>query len=127
MKRETKTKVIGLCHGHYGAYHIASVIGLDPSKVTFQAPGVNHCIWLTDFRHNGEDAYPLIDEWIEKKAEEYWRTWDGSPLDGEMSRAAVNLYRIFKRFPVGDTVQQNPTFSWWYHADDQTMKKWFNK
>ena len=127
MTRETKTKVIGLCHGHHGAYHIASVIGLDPSKVTFQAPGVNHCIWLTDFRHNGEDAYPLIDEWIEKKAEEYWRTWDGSPLDGEMSRAAVNLYRVFERFPVGDTVQQNPTFSWWYHADDQTMRKWFNK
>ncbi len=127
MTRETKTKVIGLCHGHHGAYRIASVIGIDPSKVTFQAPGVNHCIWLTDFRCDGEDAYPLIDGWIEEKAEEYWSTWDGSPLDGEMSRAAVNLYRIFERFPVGDTVQQNPTFAWWYHADDQAMRKWFNK
>ncbi len=127
MTRETRMKVIGLCHGHHGAYRIASVIGIDPSKVTFQAPGVNHCIWLTDFRCDGEDAYPLIDEWIEEKAEEYWRTWDGSPLDGEMSRAAVNLYRIFERFPVGDTVQQNPTFAWWYHADDQAMRKWFNK
>lgn len=127
MTRETKTKVIGLCHGHYGAYNIARVIGLDPEKVTFQAPGVNHCIWLTDFRHKGEDAYPLIDEWIETEAEEYWKTWDGSPLDGEMSRAAVNLYRLFERFPIGDTVQQNPSFAWWYHADDQTMRKWFNK
>lgn len=127
MTRETRTKVIGLCHGHHGAYRIASVVGIDPGRVTFQAPGVNHCIWLTDFRCDGEDVYPLIDKWIEEKSEEYWRTWDGSPLDGEMSRAAVNLYRIFRRFPVGDTVQQNPTFAWWYHSDDQTMRKWFNK
>jgi len=127
MTRETKTKVLGLCHGHHGAYEIANVIGLDPNRITFQAPGVNHCIWLTHFWHDGEDAYPLIDAWIRTKAAEYWRTWDGSPLEGQMSPAAVDMYRIFGLFPVGDTVQQNPSFAWWYHADDQTMRKWFNK
>ena len=127
MTRETKANVLGLCHGHFGAHQIARVIGLDPKKITFQAPGVNHCIWLTHFWHDGDDAYPLIDEWIETKAEEYWRTWDGNPLEGQMSPAAVDMYRIFGLFPVGDTVQQNPSFAWWYHVDDQTMRKWFNK
>ena len=130
MTRETRTKVIGLCHGHYGAYSIARVIGLDPKEVTFQAPGVNHCIWLTDFHYKGKDAYPLIDKWIETKAEKYWATWDGSPLDGEMCQmcpAAVNLYRMFGLFPVGDTVQQNPSVAWWHYVDEETQKKWLNK
>ena len=61
MTRETKIKVIGLCHGHYGVFRICKVLGLDPKKVTFQAPGVNHCIWMTDFRYDGKDAYPLLD------------------------------------------------------------------
>ncbi len=125
MTRQTKTKVIGICHGHYGAYHIAKVIGVDPKEVTFQAPGINHCIWMTDFRHKGKDAYPLIDEWIETKAEEYWRIWDGSPMDVQMSPAAVSLYKIFGLFPIGDT----PRFAgaWWHHVDLETKRRWFNK
>jgi len=125
MTRETKIKVLGLCHGHYGVYRIAKVLGLNRKEVTFQAPGVNHCIWLTDFRYKGRDAYPLIDEWIEKKAEEYWRTWDGIPMDVQMSPAAVSLYRMFGLFPIGDT----PRFAgtWWHHVDLETKKRWFNK
>mgnify|MGYP000020464811 CR=1 FL=1 len=125
MTRKTRIKVIGLCHGHYGVFRIAEVLGLDPKKVTFQAPGVNHCIWMTHFYYEGRDAYPLLDEWIEKKAEEYWKTWDGSPLDVQLSPAAVNLYKLFGLFPIGDT----PRFAgaWWYHTDLETKKKWFNK
>ena len=125
MTREIRDKVIGLCHGHYGAYQIARVIGIDPDEVTFQAPGVNHCIWMTDFRYQGKDAYPLIDEWIETKAEDYWKTWDGSPTDAQMSPAAVSLYRMFGLFPIGDT----PRFAgaWWHHVDLETKKRWFNK
>ncbi len=125
MTRETRIKVIGLCHGHHGVYKIAEVLELDPERVTFEAPGVNHCIWLTDFRYEGRDAYPLLDEWIEKKAEEYWRRWDGRPTDVQMSPAAVSLYRMFGLFPVGDT----PRFAgvWWHHVDLETKKRWFNK
>ena len=125
MTRETKIKVLGLCHGHHGVYRIARVLGLDPKEITFQAPGINHCIWMTDFRYKGEDAYPLIDEWIEKKAERYWRDWDGRPTDVQMSPAAVNLYKMFGLFPIGDT----PRFAgaWWHNVDLETKKRWFNK
>ncbi len=32
---------------------------------------------MTDFRYRGEDAYPLIDEWIRTKAEAYWARTTG--------------------------------------------------
>ncbi len=43
MTRETGIKICGLCHGHYGYHHIAKTLGLDLDRISFQAPGVNHC------------------------------------------------------------------------------------
>lgn len=125
MTRQTKAKIVGLCHGHYGAYEVARVIGIDSEEVTFQAPGLNHCIWMTHFHHRGEDAYPLIDKWVKEKAEEYWRAWDGRPMDVQMSPAAVSLYNMFGLFPIGDT----PRFAgaWWHHVDLESKKRWYNK
>jgi len=33
------------------------MIGIDPDKVTWQAPGLNHNIWMTHFIYEGKDAY----------------------------------------------------------------------
>jgi alpha-galactosidase len=55
MTRESSIKVCGLCHGHYGVYEIARVLGLDLSRerdLNWQAPGLNHNIWLTHFFYN---------------------------------------------------------------------------
>ena len=54
--RETGIKVLGLCHGHYGYHKIAETIGIDFDRVTWQAPGFNHNIWLTHFLYEGKDA-----------------------------------------------------------------------
>jgi len=67
MARETKIKVLGLCHGHYGYREVANVLGLDLKDVSAQMPGFNHWIWMTDFRYKGQNAYPLLDEWIETR------------------------------------------------------------
>jgi alpha-galactosidase len=125
MNRESKIKVLGLCHGHYGVYKIAHILELDRAAIAFQAPGVNHCIWMNEFRYHGRDAYPILDNWITTKAEEYWKSWEGSPMEVQMSPAAVSLYRMFGLFPIGDT----PRFAgaWWHHVDLTTKKKWFNK
>ena len=72
MGRETGIKVCGLCHGHYGYRAIARTIGLDPDRVTWQAPGLNHNIWLTHFYQDGQNVYPLLDAWIENEIEAYW-------------------------------------------------------
>ncbi|MEM2608103.1 MAG: alpha-glucosidase/alpha-galactosidase, partial [Thermoproteota archaeon] len=75
ISRETKARVIGLCHGHLGYIEIASTLGLNIRDIDFEAIGFNHVIWLTRFKHKGDDVYPLIDEWIKNNAEEYWKVW----------------------------------------------------
>ncbi len=126
MTRETGVKVCGLCHGHYGVHEIAETIGLErPLDIRYQAPGINHNIWLTHFTYEGQDAYPLIDRWIETKGEEYWRTHVATRThDIQMSRGAVHQYHLYGLFPIGDTVRGR---GWWYHTDLATKKYWFGE
>ncbi len=126
MTRETSIKVCGLCHGHYGVYEIARTLGLEnPERIVWQAPGLNHNIWLTHFIYEGKHAYPLIDEWIETKGEEYWRTHVATRThDAQMSRGAVHQYHMYGLFPIGDTVRRG---GWWYHTDIATKKYWFGE
>jgi len=125
MTRETGTKIIGLCHGHYGYQEIARTIGIDPEKVVWEAPGLNHNIWLTRFEYEGKNAYPLIDEWIATKGEEYWRTHVAQRThDAQMSRAACHQYHMYGLFPIGDTVRG---CGWWYHTDIVTKKRWYGE
>lgn len=130
MTRETKTQVLGLCHGHYGYRDIARVLGLDLAHVTAQMSGFNHWIWMTDFRYRGEDAYPLIDEWIRTKAEAYWAQDDRAFHDNQMSRAAIHQYQLFGLMPIGDTprmVDCPRLVGGWYHVDLATKQRWFGR
>ncbi len=121
MGRETKVKVCGLCHGHYGYRRIARMIGLDPDRVTWQAPGLNHNIWLTHFYYEGEDAYPLLDRWIAENMEQYWEDNAESGIPAQWSPAAIHQYQMYGLFPVGDTPRSG---GWWYHTDLETRKRW---
>ena len=126
MTRETGIKVCGLCHGHYGYLEVARTVGIEhPERVTWQAPGLNHNIWLTHFIYEGKNAYPLIDEWIATKGEEYWRTHIARGThDVQMSRAACHQYKLYGLFPIGDTVRRG---GWWYHTDIDTKKRWYGE
>jgi len=122
MRRETSVKVLGLCHGHYGYLEIPRVLGLEEEHVSAQAPGFNHWIWMTDFRYRGEDAYPLLDEWIETRAEEYWASDDRGFGANQMRRAAIHQYLLFGLMPIGDTPR---ICGWWYHTDLETKQRWY--
>ncbi|RLE85993.1 MAG: alpha-glucosidase/alpha-galactosidase [Thermoprotei archaeon] len=125
ISRKTKAKVIGVCHGHLGYKDIVKVLGINEKEVEAESVGVNHVIWLTKFTYRGEDAYPLLDEWIEKEAEKYWERWyweQTNPFDVHMSPAAVDMYRRYGLFPVGDTVRGG---TWKYHWDLETKKRWY--
>ena len=125
MTRETSLKICGLCHGHYGYLRIAGELGLDPERIDFQAPGVNHCIWMTHFRYDGEDAYPLIERWIDEEGERYWRTHEAENThDIQLSRGAIHQYRMCGLMPIGDTPRAG---GWWYHTDIDTKKHWFGE
>ena len=125
MARETEIKVCGLCHGHYGFHHIAKTLGLDLDRIDFQAPGVNHCIWMTHFLFDGEDAYTQIDRWIEDEGEAYWKSHLADRThDIQLSRGAVHQYRLYGLFPIGDSPRLG---NWWYHTDIETKKWWFGE
>ena len=113
-----EAQVIGLCHGFSGIYSVARTLGLDPEAITFEIPGVNHFVWLTQFFHRGEDAFPILDRWIEEQAEQAWAA--GRPTPG-LGRKQVDLYKRFGALPIGDTSHWSGA-SWplWYHAVSYT-------
>jgi alpha-galactosidase len=121
-RRYPQAKMVGLCHGFAGVYRLADVLGLDREKLTFEIPGVNHTVFLTHAYHDGQDVFPLIDAWIENEAPSYWET---CPPSDYLGPVAVDLYRRFGVFPIGDTC--NPgggSWPWWYHTDAQTERRW---
>ena len=123
MTRLTRTKVIGLCHGFYGYRTVAEALGVDPDEVEWEIPGVNHWVYLTQFRHRGRDLYPLIDRWIDEEADDYWATFKGRFSASQLSRAAVDHYRRVGLMPIGDAAR---TFSeWYYHTDLETKRRWY--
>lgn len=124
LHRISDVNVLGLCHGHYAIKHIAEVLGLETEYVTSRCIGFNHYIWMTEFRYKGHDAYPILEKWIEDKAEEYWNREKIGYADVDMSRAAINLYKLYGLMPVGDTIRLT---GWWYHSDIDAKKKWFGK
>ena len=140
MTRETGVKVCGLCHGHYGYRDVARMLGLDPDRVTYQAPGLNHNIWLTHFVYEGKDAYPLLDEWIATKGEAYWSDttraredtsgWRTGELarawEYDMARGAIEMYRMYGLLPLTDTTRKD-VVAWWMHKDLAAKKHYWGE
>ena len=121
-RRYPEVKMVGLCHGFAGIYRLADALGLDRERLTFEIPGVNHTVFLTHAYHDGQDIFPLLDEWIENEAPSYWET---CPPSNNLGPVAVDLYRRFGVFPIGDTC--NPgggSWPWWYHTDAETEGRW---
>jgi len=121
-RRYPALKMVGLCHGFAGVYRMAEVLGLDREGLTFEIPGVNHTVFLTHCYHYGQDVFPLLDRWIETEAAEYWTR---CPRSDDMGPVAIDLYRRFGVFPIGDTC--NPgggSWPWWYHTDAATELRW---
>lgn len=129
IRRKTAVQTVGLCHGHYGYREIADVLGLDNSRVTAKSCGFNHWIWMHDFRYNGEDAYPILDRWIEIEADAYWTKWR-KYNDQQMSPAAIHQYKLFGLMPIGDTVRmlETPSMVGWFYSENLAVRKrWFSQ
>ncbi len=122
LTRKTKLKVIGLCHGHMGYVDIVKMLGLKLKDIKVQSIGFNHCIWLSSFLCKNDDVYPLLDRWIETESNIYWKTWNPNYDDVQMSPAAVDMYKRFHLFPIGDSTRNG---GWKYHTNLETKKKWY--
>jgi len=124
-RRYPQARIVGLCHGFNGVYHLAEQLGLGHEGLTFEVPGVNHFVWLTKMYHNGEDVFPLLDRWIAEEAPRYWQSCGN---DDGMGLKAVDLYRRFAAFPIGDTGSAGGgSWGWEYHVDDASEARWNNR
>jgi alpha-galactosidase len=124
LKRKyPQLKMAGLCHGFSGIYHVASLLGIhDRAGLTFEAPGVNHFLWLTKLYYQGEDLMPRFAKWVEKESASYFTT---CPESDHMGPKPVDIYRRMGAVPIGDTATVGGgAWGWWYHADDETEKHW---
>jgi alpha-galactosidase len=122
LNRKFNLKIIGVCHGHLGYKEVIRILRLNPEDVEVEMIGVNHYIWLTLFRYKGKDAYPLLDEWIKNKAEQFWEHRKPNYFENDMSPAAIDMYKRFGLLPIGDSVRSG---GWKYHFNLKTKKKWY--
>ena len=121
VSQSTGVKVIGFCHGFSGVFGAFHTLGLNPEEVDWQVAGVNHGIWLNRFLYRGENAYPLLDKWIEEESQ-HWQP--ENPWDVHLSPAVIDMYRFYGLLPVGDTCRNG---SWKYNYNLETKKKWYGK
>lgn len=117
------SKIVGLCHGFNGVYAVAEAMGWpDRDKLKFEVSGVNHMVWLTHLSYEGKDIMPELNAWVENNSRDYFKTCGFCAQAGPK---AVDLYRKYGVFPIGDT--GNPgggAWGYWYHSDEETEKYW---
>ncbi|MCE5188787.1 MAG: hypothetical protein LLF75_06355 [Eubacteriales bacterium] len=129
LTRYRNIRAVGVCHGHFEAFKIADILGLERDKVTVEVVGFNHHVYLTDFRYKGMDAYPLIDKWIAEKSEDYWKGVEYNtpgPLKfapDSLSPGTIDAYKYYGLLPIGDAIRS--ASPWWHHTDFQTKERWY--
>ncbi len=95
VSKATSARIAGLCYGvTFYEHALARFIGVPWEEVSCRAIGVNHFTWITDFRYEGKDAWPLVRARLQEKADA--KEVKGQPYTWE-------LFRLFDAFPcVGD-------------------------
>jgi len=64
----TDIQYVGLCHSVQGtAQQLAEYIWVPFDEVTYKVAGINHMAWFLEFKHRGQDAYPLLWKAIEDR------------------------------------------------------------
>jgi len=126
-------KIIGMCHGSGGVYEIMDALGYDRKDCHFEVSGVNHFVWLTEFYHNGKDAYPEFDawlkagkfnEWNEERAKNSKHSHGGRVISPQIGPKSYDLYQRFGLYPIGDTpTPGGGAWAWWYHTDEEKYQE----
>lgn len=121
IARASNTRVTGFCHGYRSIYEIFDALGMKEKDVNWQATGINHSIWLNRFTYRGQEGYPLIERWIDEQADQ-WAP--GDPFDTQFSPAALDMYRFYGLFPIGDSTRNG---SWKYNYNEEVKRRWYGE
>ncbi len=95
VRRETGAEVIGLCTGTWdvGEY-LAGMLGAEPSRMRYNAVGINHCTWFTEIRVDGKDVKPRLREIAREhvaRARELSAGVDDSPEKADLRQKIEDL------------------------------------
>lgn len=90
LSQVSTIKTVGLCYGiTYFQHFLANFIDVPFEATWAKAIGTNHFSWITDFRHEGRDAWPMVHDKMKEKAS----IVAGNPQTWE-------LFETFGAFPV---------------------------
>ncbi len=112
MQRETKVKVTGLCHSVQGtAEMLARWIGAPMSEIEYTCVGINHQAFYTKYEWNGQDAYPLLRQAVEKPD-----IYQQEIVRNEMFKH-LGLY-------VTESSGHNSEYNWWFRKRPDLIEKY---
>ena len=129
LSRQTTIKVFGFCHSVQGtAMEIAGYLGVDVSRLSYWAAGINHMSWYLDLKLDGEDAYPRMREIAaNRKTIDERSKFDGAyaqMLNGDFSDAV--RFEIMKHF--GYYVSESPfhmsEYVPYFRKNSEMIKEW---
>src|SRR4051794_3764830 len=103
-------KVLGLCHSVYWTVvDLSALVGVPFDEVSYRSAGVNHQAWVLDWRHDGDDLYPRLDEMIAS--------------DPELRRRVrVDMYRRLGYYPT-ETSEHSSEYVAWYLPHDSEVQR----
>ena len=94
VRKDTGFPVIGLCHGvKNGHRRLSEFMGLDYTQTSSIAVGVNHMVFMYDFRNKGKNAWALVQERVEQTKK------DTDSIIGPLSRELIMNHKVY---PVSD-------------------------
>lgn len=113
-------KMVGLCQGSTAILRVLDALGMDRSKAQYEVSGLNHFIWLTRLTYDGRNGFEALDEYC---AAHSASDSGGDTVNSFLSPKAIDLYRTFGAFPLGDTFSAGGgSWAYWYHDDEQTER-----
>lgn len=121
ITRHTKVKAVGVCHGIPGTLtELAKWIGLDRTKIEAEAVGLNHFVWITRFRYEGNDAYPMLTEWLRSDAfRAVWTTEAWQQCGDTSGPICLDLLERFGLFPCNGDAHMSDYFPWYTTTEEK--------
>ena len=112
MQRESFIRLTGLCHSVQGtAMMLARWIGAPMEEITYTCAGINHQAWYVKYEWNGQDAYPLIREAIERP----------EIYNEEIVRNEMFLHLDYY---VTESSGHNSEYNWWFRKRPDLIEKY---
>ena len=112
MQRETSIRVSGLCHSVQGtAEMLAHWIGAPMEEITYVSAGINHQSWYVKYEWNGQDAYPLIRQAVQRP----------EVYNAEIVRNEMFLHLGYY---VTESSGHNSEYNWWFRKRPDLIEKY---